>query len=86
MADMLFNDMVNESTIESNNGGRGFARNVERLIKDKYKTNRTIIKSVPQTKNKEARILTASSWVTEHIYMPFFISPFIFSIHLQILE
>ena len=71
VADMLFNDMVNESTIESNNGGRGFARNVERLIKDKYKNNRTIIKPVPQTKNKEARILVASSWVNEHIYMPF---------------
>jgi len=71
VANMLFTDGVNESVIESNNGGRGFARNVERIIKEKYNNNRTIIKSVPQTKNKEARILTASSWVTEHIYMPF---------------
>jgi predicted phage terminase large subunit-like protein len=71
VANMLFTDGVNESVIESNNGGRGFARNVERIIKEKYNNNRTIIKSVPQTKNKEARILTASSWVNEHVYMPF---------------
>lgn len=70
VADMLFNDEVNESIIESNNGGRGFSRNVGRLIMEKYKTNKTVIKPVSQNHNKEARILTASSWVNEHIYMP----------------
>lgn len=70
VANMLVNDKVNESTMESNNGGRGFARNVERIIKEKYKTNKVVIRTEPQTKNKESRILTSSAWVTNHVYMP----------------
>lgn len=70
IADLLFDNSVNVSDIESNNGGRGFARNVQRIIKEKHNTNRVIINSKPQTKNKESRILTASAWVNNHIYMP----------------
>jgi len=69
-AKMLLDFEVNESIIESNNGGRGFARNVERILRDKHGTNRTIIKAVPQTTNKESRILNSSGWVNNHIYMP----------------
>jgi len=71
VAEMLVNDEVNVAEIESNNGGRGFARNVERIIKEQYSTNRVQIKSIPQTKNKESRILTSSAWVNNHVYMPF---------------
>lgn len=71
VAEMLVNDEVNISEIESNNGGRGFARNVERIIKEQYNTNRVQIKPIPQTKNKESRILTSSAWVSNHVYMPF---------------
>lgn len=70
VANMLVNDNVNVANIESNNGGRGFARNVERIIKEKYKTNRVVINSNPQTKNKVSRILTSSAWVNNHIYFP----------------
>lgn len=70
VANMLVNDNVNVSNIESNNGGRGFARNVERIIKEKYKTNRVVINAIPQTKNKQSRILTSSAWVNNHIYFP----------------
>jgi predicted phage terminase large subunit-like protein len=70
LADMLNGGGVNECFIESNNGGRGFARNVDKLLKEEYRTNKTVIKTEVQTKNKESRILTASSWVTNHIYMP----------------
>lgn len=70
VAELLSGDDVNRSYIESNNGGRGFARNVERILKEKYSGNRTVIDAVPQTKNKEARILSSSAWVQKHVYMP----------------
>lgn len=71
VSELLYRDSVNESVIESNNGGRGFARNVERLLKEKHNTNRTIINSKVQTHNKESRILASSAWVQNHVYMPF---------------
>lgn len=61
---------VNEAYIESNNGGRGFARNVEREMFNKFKTRRCSINWFHQSKNKKARILSNSSWVQNHIYMP----------------
>lgn len=70
VADLLFNEGIDEAVIESNNGGRGFARNVGRILLEKFETNKTIIKPVPQTKNKESRILTSSAWVNNHVYMP----------------
>ncbi len=70
VAEMLVNDKVNVAYIESNNGGRGFARNVGSILKRKYKTNCTVIKPFFQTKNKESRILSNSTWVMEHIYFP----------------
>lgn len=70
VAELLFNGNTNEAVIESNNGGRGFARNVERLLKEKFQTNRTHIVTKPQTQNKESRILASSSWVQNHVIMP----------------
>lgn len=70
-ADMLYEDEVNEATFESNNGGRFFSKKVGDKIKEKYKSNKCIIKPKPQRNNKESRILANSSWVNEHIYMPF---------------
>ena len=60
---------VNIADIESNNGGRAFARNVERITRDKgnYKT---VIKWFHQSGNKIARILSNSAWVNTNIYMP----------------
>ena len=68
-ANMFIKNNVNEADIESNNGGRGFARNVDRILKEKqwYKT---IIRPFTQTGNKEARILSSSAWVMENIYFP----------------
>ena len=70
VAELLFNGNTSESVIESNNGGRGFARNVERLLTEKYQTNRTHIITKAQTQNKESRILSSSSWVQNHVFMP----------------
>ena len=70
VAKMLFEDKVNDADIESNNGGRGFARNVEAILKSKYKSNKTVIHSFYQSKNKQSRILSNSTWVMNHIYFP----------------
>lgn len=69
VAKMLFDDKVNEADIESNNGGRGFARNVETLLQ-KFNSNRCIINTFYQSKNKQSRILSNSTWVMNHIYFP----------------
>ena len=57
---------VNIADIESNNGGRAFARNVERITRDKgnYKT---VVKWFHQSGNKIARILSNSAWVNANI-------------------
>lgn len=69
-AAMLFNNGVNRAKIESNNGGRGFARSVRKLLADDYSSNQCVIKWFHQSKNKEARILSNATWVMEHIYYP----------------
>ena len=69
-AKMLYQGNVNKADIESNNGGEGFSRNVKRILKEKFGSNKTVIKPFHQSKNKEARILSNSTWVMEHIYFP----------------
>lgn len=69
-AKMMYEDKVNVADIESNNGGRSYSRNVERIMREKYKTNKTVFRPFHQSKNKAARILSNSTWVMEHIYFP----------------
>ena len=69
-AKMLYKNKVNKVKIESNNGGRGFARSVKSILEQEYKSNRCIIKWFHQSKNKQARILSNATWVMEHIYFP----------------
>ena len=69
-AKMLYENEVNLADIESNNGGRGFARQVERILKEKYGSNKTKVRWFHQSKNKQARILSNSTWVMDHIYYP----------------
>lgn len=69
-AKMLYDDGVNVADIESNNGGRGFARNVERILREKYHSNKCRINWFHQSKNKVARIISNSTWVMDHIYFP----------------
>src|SRR5690625_6763735 len=70
LAKKLHEHGVNYARIESNNGGRGFARSVERILKDKYNSNKTKIDWFHQSKNKEARILSNATWVMDHVYFP----------------
>jgi predicted phage terminase large subunit-like protein len=69
-AKMLHEDNVDIADIESNNGGRGFGRSVERILKEKHKSNKTRIQPFHQSKNKQSRILSNSTWVMDHIYYP----------------
>jgi predicted phage terminase large subunit-like protein len=69
-AKFLFEGKVNRAMIESNNGGRGFARNVERILWEKHQSRHTVIKWFHQSLNKMARILSNSSFVQEHVYFP----------------
>ncbi|HGK2815532.1 TPA: phage terminase large subunit [Streptococcus pneumoniae] len=70
LARKLVENEVNICWIESNNGGRGFARNVERLMRENHSTNHTTVKWFHQSKNKQARILTNATWLMEHVYFP----------------
>ena len=70
VAKMLYEDKVNVADIESNNGGRGFARNVEAILKNTYRSNYTTVVPFFQSKNKQSRILSNSTWVMNHIYFP----------------
>lgn len=69
-ADLLHKNHVNIADIESNNGGRGFARNVKRILKEKYPGNRIKITAFHQSKNKEARILSNSTQVMDYVLFP----------------
>lgn len=69
VAAMLHKDGINVCNIESNNGGRGFARNVEsqtRLLGN----NKTKIEWFHQSANKAARIFSRSNEVTNLTYFP----------------
>nr|WP_196772239.1 phage terminase large subunit [Streptococcus dysgalactiae] len=70
LARKLLENSVNISWIESNNGGRGFARNVENIVKSKYGSNKTVFKLFHQSQNKQSRILTNVTWIMEHVYFP----------------
>ena len=70
LAKKLHEHKANLAIIEANSGGRGYGRNGERILKSEYGSNRTTFDLFHQTKNKEARILSNSTWVMEHVYFP----------------
>ena len=70
VARSIYKHGVTWADIESNNGGRGFARNVARILKEQYKSNRAYINWFYQSQNKQARILSNATNVMEHIYFP----------------
>ena len=64
VAEMLARCSTREAIIESNNGGRGFARNIQRLAPQ------CSVAWFHQSANKEARILSNSSTVLRTIHWP----------------
>ena len=69
VANMITKDNVGFANIESNNGGKGFARNVQRELKE-LKNTHTKINWFHQSENKVARILSNSTAVMNNIYFP----------------
>lgn len=61
---------VNNARIESNNGGKGFARSVKRISEEELHNWTTVWKWFHQTNNKKARIISYATWVMQHIYYP----------------
>lgn len=60
---MLNKWRVSEADIESNNGGRGFARTIQKGV-------RTVVNSYPQRSNKESRIYSNRAKVNRDIVFP----------------
>lgn len=70
VAKRLFEHKVNKAYIESNSGGRGFGRSVERILRDKYHWYKTYIDLFTQTRNKKSRILSSATWCQNNIKFP----------------
>ncbi len=68
-AKMLTRNNVGCAIIESNNGGRGFARNVEKECRE-LGNKHTVVNWFHQSKNKVARILSNSTGVMNNVYFP----------------
>ena len=68
-AKMMTKDKVGYSKIESNNGGRGYARNVNRELKE-LRNYHTIVDWFHQSENKKARILSNSTGVMNNVFFP----------------
>ena len=68
-AKMMTKDKVGYSKIESNNGGRGYARNVNRELKG-LRNYHTIVDWFHQNENKKARILSNSTGVMNNVFFP----------------
>nr|DAT49458.1 MAG TPA: Terminase [Bacteriophage sp.] len=69
VAEMLTKDNVGNANIESNNGGRGFARNVITNLRN-LGNRHTNVRWFHQGENKVARILSNSTGVMNNIYFP----------------
>ena len=69
-AKRLYDFRVNRAFHEANNGGRGFSRSVERILRDKYHYYKCYIDMFTQTRNKKARILSSATWCQNNIFFP----------------
>lgn len=68
LAQMIIDISPDRMRIESNNGGKIFANDVKRLVKENDSYNRCLIEARPTTKNKETRILMKSGWIKAHCH------------------
>ena len=70
VAKRLYEHQVNKAYIESNNGGRGFGRSVERILREKHHYYKCYIDLFTQSRNKKARILSSATWCQNNIKFP----------------
>jgi predicted phage terminase large subunit-like protein len=69
-AEMLTMNRTVDSLIESNNGGRGYSRNVKKILRTKWRNFRCAVRTFTQTENKKTRIYTASAQVQNDVLFP----------------
>lgn len=69
-ARMLTKDGIVRARIESNNGGRGFARSVKRLLRTSMHNYKCAVETFTQTNNKFSRIYTNSANVMSDVLFP----------------
>ena len=67
-ASIIMRNYCTSAWIESNNGGRAFARNVQRIIAEKQ--GRAAVNWFHQNENKQSRILTHSNIVQQYVIFP----------------
>lgn len=67
-ADIIMKHQARLVWVESNNGGKGFARNIRRIMQER--SYRAMVVWFHQSSNKESRILTASADVQSGWVMP----------------
>lgn len=70
LAEMLNRGDIEVAFIEGNNGGRGFARNVERLLRSEHENRKTRFITFTQSQNKLVRIFTHSNEVNNMLVFP----------------
>ena len=69
-AEMLTRNGTIDTLIESNNGGRGYARQVKRLLRVNHRNFKCVVNCFTQSQNKKSRIFTASAQVQNDILFP----------------
>lgn len=67
---MLSSNLCRVAYIESNNGGRGFARNVEKIMRETANYSGCMVKWFTQSTNKKSRILSNTTNVVNSIIFP----------------
>lgn len=70
LASMLTRNSTVRARIESNNGGRGFARSVKRILRTDMNNFRCSVETFTQSQNKFSRIFTNSANVMADILFP----------------
>lgn len=69
-AEILTRNQTVYSLVESNNGGRAFARNVKRILRANMRNFRVAVSSFTQTQNKASRIYANSACCMNDILFP----------------
>ena len=69
-AELLTRNQTVDCLVESNNGGRGYSRNVKKILRTEHRNFRCVVRTFTQTENKKTRIYTASAQVQNDILFP----------------
>ena len=69
-AELLAQNQTVDCLIESNNGGRGYSRNVKKILRVDLRNFKCAIRTFTQSENKKTRIFTASAQVQNDILFP----------------